>query len=559
MKTKRFINFSVFLIFCVFYSESEAVSKESWPSAVIQAEAALFKIKTIYSNPPPSTGTGFAVQSRDGRKFIVTARHNVLEVNGNIEGFSDLKNVEIESAQTIEMTHWKTGRTFTVQQPTVVSFYADLALMEVPDYTDPVIQAAYFDKIKEGSQNYMMGFAGEEESFYGVKVWNTLSHSKSFMMGVTYPYIHRGASGSPLFNKDGRFVGVMYASHGPFKLQSYFVKSNQVQELLKLAENIQEKPYSNQFYDEVISIKDSSESGDSEAQFLLSQLYRRRFFNNLEEADKWHQEAAKNGNLFTVLSLAIEDLETEIHEKTIPVLKDLAKIKLAEADYILGNMSVTGEYGSRDLEEGLTHLNRAVDKGYPLALLMLGGILTGHNKYVPFNEEKTSKWWPPRLFSRNKFAPPRDRQLFRLLVENGFSRSLDDLFGGQRLLRLLADRGFSRNLRIVRKILEILSIKGYSHDIATGTMLLSYLIGDDSLETDVFQSLSFLNTLEKQGFVPTAYAGKQFLDVLKEQGLSHEGEEETVEELKFMNAAFSILKSKSKPKCRSSLFSSSDK
>lgn len=556
MKIKRFINFSVFLIFCVFHLESEAVSKESWPSAVTQAEEALFKVKSIYSDPPhPNTGTGFAVQSKDGRKFIVTALHNVQDKTGKVEDFSDFKNLKIESALTIELTHWKTGQTFTVQQPTVVSFYADLALMEVPDYTGPAIQPADFEEAIEDSQNYMIGFSGKEGFFYGAEVWNTLSHSKNLMMGVTYPPIYGGASGSPLLSKEGHLIGVFYASYGVLGPDRYFVKSNKVQELLELAGNPR-KPYSDQLYEEAVSIKDSAESGDLEAQFLLSQLYREKFFYNSEQAEKWSQEAAKNGNLLTALSAALEKLGTKTHEKAVSVLEELGKIRLAEADYLLGSMSVTGQYGPRNLEKGITHLNQAVVRGYPLALLMLGGILTGHNKYVPFNEEKTGRWRLPRLFSGNK-ATPRDKRLFRLLKEKGFSRNLespDDLFGGQRLLRLLADRGFSRNLGMARSILKVLAIKGYSHDVSRGVMLLSRLLGDDAFESDIFQSLSFLNILEEQGFIPTTYAGEQFLDVLKEQGLSHEGKEETKEELDFISAASSILESK--PQCRPSLFSS---
>ena len=525
---KKFVSFLFLIFFC---SELGAVFEEM-PLAVGRATDALFQVESIYSDLKSNGGTGFAVQGKNGRKFVVTSRHIVQEDKG-FRDPSDPKSFEIEFAQVIGLTHRRTKESFTVQQPDKISIYADLALMEVPDYKGPVIKIARFNVKRDGETSYMMGFESRHFFYYQMKSWETFFYSGSLLMGMTYSPLYRGASGSPLLNERGQLIGVLYGSGGVFKSEKFFVTSHQVQKLLDSVKDRSESSPSLQFDEEITSIKVSAEQGDSEAQFLLFRLYNKAPFNHPEESLKWKQEAAKNGDLMALFFTAEDYQDEKNYEKAVPLLEKAADKGSARAAYLLGRMYVTGVPIPQDMEKGLYRLRQAVEGGYPLALLMLGGILAGYNQHVVLS--KTSGW---RSFIGRFF--PIDKLT-----------SIKNVSEGRKLLRSLAERGFSRNLHNIRKMLNVLKDKGYSQDVYGGMKLLFYISGDHSKEGNLFQDLEFLHDLEQQGFVSTVSAGLEFLDVLEQQGLSQKKREETMEEYMFFNVT-DIIGVK---KCTPDLFS----
>lgn len=526
MNMKKFIGFLFLIFFCF---RLGAVFEGVLPLAVSQATEALFRVESIFSGSEFSGGTGFAVRSKDGRKFVVTNRHIVQEDKG-FSNPSASESLEIEFAQDIKLTHWKTKKQFIVKRSVRVSIYADLALMEVPDYTGPVIPIARFNVKRDRQKNYMIGFEGKHLLYYQMQSWYTFFSSEIFLMGMTYSPLRRGGSGSPLLNGKGQLIGVLYGSGGVFEPEKFFITSDWVQKLLNSVRDHKDSSLFNQFDEEMASIKASAEGGDSEAQFLLSHLYSKEHFNQPEESLKWKQEAAKNGDLMALFFTAENSLDEENYEKAIPLLEKAADKGSARAAYLLGKMYVTGFPVSQDMEKGLYRLRQAVEGGYPLALLMLGGILAGHNEHIVLG--KTSGW--------------------RSFLSHFFPISNKSISEGQRLLHSLAERRFSRNLHNVRRMLNVLKDKGYSHDVPGGMKLLFYLTGDLSEDGDLFQSLLFLYNLGQQGFVPTVSAGLQFLDVLEKQGLSQKKREQTMEEYMF----FSLTDMIAVKRCEPDLFSS---
>ena len=503
------------------------------PSAVSQAAEALFRVESVFSGSEYSRGTGFAVRSREGRKFVVTNRHIVQEDKG-FSNPSDPESLKMEFPQSIELINWVTKERFTIKQPVRVSIYADLALMEVPNYTGPTLQIARFNMKRDSKTSYMMGFEGKDLMYYQMRSWDIFFSSESFLMGMTYFPLRRGASGSPLLNGKGQLIGVLYGSGGVFKPERFFITSAWVQKLLDSVKDHPKNPLSSQLHEEIASIKASAEAGDSEAQFLLCRLYDKENFNHQEESLKWKRKAEKSGDLMALFFIAEDSLSEENYEKAVPLLERAADKGSARAAYLLGKMYVTGVPIPQDMEKGLYRLGQAVEGGYPLALLMLGGILTGHNKHIVLS--KTSGWWSfiGRFFPVDKLT------------------SIKNVSEGRKLLRSLAERGFSRNLHNVRRMLNVLKDKGYSHDVSGGMKLLSYISGDHSQEGNLFQDLKFLHNLEQQGFVPTVSAGLEFLDILEQQGLSQKKREETMEEYMF----FSVTDIIAVKRCTPDLFSS---
>ena len=66
---KKFVGFLSLVLFCF---RLGAVFEGVFPLAVSEAGEALFQVKSIYGALEFNHGTGFAVRSKDGRKFVVT-------------------------------------------------------------------------------------------------------------------------------------------------------------------------------------------------------------------------------------------------------------------------------------------------------------------------------------------------------------------------------------------------------------------------------------------------------------------------------------------------------
>lgn len=127
-------------------------------------------------------------------------------------------------------------------------------------------------------------------------------------------------------------------------------------------------------------------SGDADAQFNLAQAYKlgRGVEQNLGEAEKWYQKAAKQGHLQASDNYGLILFQNNRRTEALPYLQASADRGEPRAQYVLGTGHFNGDFVPKDYVRAYALMTRASASGLPQATSNIAQM----DKYIPIEDRR---------------------------------------------------------------------------------------------------------------------------------------------------------------------------
>ena len=317
-----------------------------------------------------NTGTGQATAFFISSNLIVTNFHVVFDV----ERFSEITLTQEGNPETIHVEGFY-----------ALSFKDDLAILRTKE------SVSHYLKIKEKSPEskealHIVGYP--DGDLKKIDKTSDLVHKDlSLYFFTSYSDELKGASGSPLLDKEGNVAGVLSSSgHNII----YVEKLNALKRLIK------SKPLSLSDAEESMDKEEkslkklASQEGNAGAQHRLAMIYKAQ--GRSEEAFFWNKEATKQAYDLAQFNLGYFYEKKGDTKKAIRWYKKAAEQGDPLAQFNLGLFYT--EAG--DIKESIKWFKKAAKQGYPLAQSELGSI------YEEWGAEEKSIYWYEKAANQGK-------------------------------------------------------------------------------------------------------------------------------------------------------------
>ena len=360
------------------------------PKAVEEAARALVKITGASHSGELLLAAGFALKSPDGAVFIATEYSLARTVL--LSGASDLQ-IEDISARRI---------------PGDVSIAAfdlanDLALLQAPGYSGPVLPLSDFKAVSPEDAHYQLSFVSgekdEEKGGWERGEWNTapsfvpeksleesrdeLRYMEVFGLSADwtnsfYGYVHRiNRRGGPLLDRNGAVVGAVFGHDRSYSV--FGTKSSALAKMLKNAKagrRLSSASFAKEMEKQTEDMKSAALAGDGEAAWTLARHYQNE--DNKEEYEKQRDLALRAGNGRAFYFAALDWLKLGDYKRGLPALRAAADQGQSNAMRILASALLEGDVTGKDLKAGALLMQKAAKRQNPeaageLAALYLSG------------------------------------------------------------------------------------------------------------------------------------------------------------------------------------------
>ena len=304
----------------------------------------------------------------------------------------------IKEVQDVELVNGKLK--LQIKRIQKMSEDSDLAILEIEG------EVKNYLPLKEGKINFEEDIFVPGYPFAAFSVIKKTGPATIYKRSFLFPTDHSiliGASGSPVLNKEGQVVGVLYAAehnllHG-IKLD-YFKNF-----LLEKTEFNSETQYYSE--KQLKKMKNSIDANNSESKFLAATLlYELKITEKNKEIVLLLNESAAQGYAPAQHFLGGVYYEGNIvsqdYKKALHYSEKSADQGYAPAQHFLGTMYYEGNIVSQDDKKALHYLEKSADQGYVLAQHFLGtiyyegeGVPQDYKKALHYSEKSADQGYAP--------------------------------------------------------------------------------------------------------------------------------------------------------------------
>ena len=340
--------FFIFL-FCFFAQAEDALLE--------QAQRAIYQIKT-----PSSKGVAFAISDH----LLVTTFYNILNV-------SDLNEIIVSNENSSKIE---------VKKVTAVSFYRDLAVLEVKEKLNSFLKGS---RAFSYHPFHILGF--HKEKSFSVRANHIPLKMKGFnnFYRIYFSRSNKEISlnGAPIINKQGRFVGVVYQNK---KSEAHFVSSNLLNSLLRRKQDNKSNTDIIQIEKENLIKHMKKNNANSKLKIFHLKNILESFFSN-KKTNKivrdYLQTGVSSEDTYALLNFGVFSLlgREGFNSWYVDWIETAAKQGHVEAQFILGMIYYRGAYSNdwsleidihKDYNKAANWLKRAAEKGHEEAQFYTG-------------------------------------------------------------------------------------------------------------------------------------------------------------------------------------------
>ena len=357
-----FLNFSLFgYPFAKSHSlpSSEISIAESPAESVLQTESVQDSVWRIHNII--STGTAFAIEP------------NLFVTNFHVLYFM-LEKVTLES---IVLDQKASSSRLKIKRIVAVSTLYDLAFFETEQNVTSYLSIAE-NPPQPNKELFILGYP-EGELKEMKNTGKLTGNGHYYTVSINHSHL-RGASGSPVLDKERQVVGVLFRSSVNHLV---VIKSKHLKGLIAGKIGLNCSDFINLamcLKKEIENLKQNAEQGDAPAQYELARVYYdgKGTEKDLKLAFSWYKKSADQGYVPAQYGLALMYYNGEGTKKDMEFAFSWYKESAEQGDTLaqngLAGMYYRGEGTEKDLKLAFDWVKKSADQGYAPAQYALAGI-----------------------------------------------------------------------------------------------------------------------------------------------------------------------------------------
>ena len=398
---------SIFLSSFLWVSQASAELDRTSKSS-LKLEDSVWKI----SHSLVAEGTAFAV----GPNQFITNFHVIYFL---------LKDVE--SSQEIVLS--QEGQTLRFNQLLKIDSLYDLALFETKESVSNYLSVTDIP-IETEEALFVIGYP--QGKLRKVKNTKRVIYEDDLSYGFPVDYFYLfGSSGSPVFNKKGKPVGVIHEAVGNIL---HMIKIEHLEKFIKGQEVLVCSDFLDIelcFKEEIVNLKIQAEKGDIFSQYRLAGIYYRdeEIDGDLKQAFYWYERAANQGFIKAQNDIADmyytgEGVDKDL-EQAFSWYEKAANQNFTPAQYNIADMYHKAEGVDKDLEQAFSWYKRAANQNFAPAQYNVADMYyTGEG--VDKDLEQAFSWYE-RAANQN-FAPAQYNVADMYRKGEGVDRDFEQAF-----------------------------------------------------------------------------------------------------------------------------------